>query len=187
MHWMASETENLLQRHPTSAPPSQNTESRNSPAPTSPSVPQVIVDFLVDKLAPPLTSAAARAWNVLHEYLTHDKPPSGDAVKASLDELEVGEEWHAMRIRIMQVEPGDDEAAQTLLADLEQMKPAEQVDAEQEVDTEVNASLEPLLTDDEYDPTSEELEEQDGLTALVAHAVMLEDCEVFYVRCQVQN
>jgi len=105
----------------------------------------------------------------------------------SLDELEVGEEWHAMRIRIMQVEPGDDEAAQTLLADLEQMKPAEQVDAEQEVDTEVNASLEPLLTDDEYDPTSEELEEQDGLTALVAHAAMLEDCEVFYVRCQVRN
>ncbi|KAE9395690.1 hypothetical protein BT96DRAFT_942214 [Gymnopus androsaceus JB14] len=184
MHWMASETENLLQRHPTSAPPSQNTESRNSPAPTSPSVPQVIVDFLVDKLVPPVTSAAARAWNVLHEYLTHNKPPSRDAVKMSLDELEVGEEWHAMRIRIMQVKPGDDEAAQTLLADLEQMKPAEQVVAEQEVDMEVNASLEPLLTDNEYDPTSEELEEQDGLTALVAHAAMLEDCEVFYVRCQ---
>ncbi|KAE9388202.1 hypothetical protein BT96DRAFT_1004414 [Gymnopus androsaceus JB14] len=191
--WLTFETEKSLQQPPTPAPPSQSTDSRNSPAPISasnvppPSVPQVVVDFLLDKITsnlPPSTSPAARAWNLLHSFMTDEKPPSGDEVKTSLDELQVGEEWHAMRIRIMQVEPDDAEAARMLLAQLEKMKPAEQVVAEQEVDPKVNTSLEPLLLDDEDDPTSEEHDELEGLAALVAHAAMLEDCEVFYVRCQ---
>ena len=196
--WLAFETEKSLQQYPTPALPSTSTDSHDSPAPIStsdvppPSVPQVVVDFMVDKIAsdlPPSTSPAARAWNLLHKYMTDKKPPSGDEVKTSLDELQVGEEWHAMRIRIMQVEPDDAEAARTLLADLEKMKPAVQVDAEQEqeVDTEVNSSLKPFLIDDDYDPSCEEQEEQDELTALVAYAAMLEECEVFYVCCQVRN
>ncbi|KAE9405469.1 hypothetical protein BT96DRAFT_972589 [Gymnopus androsaceus JB14] len=195
-HWLAFETKKLLQQHPTPALPSTSTNSHDSPAPIStsnvppPSVPQVVIDFMVDKIAsdlPPLTSPAACAWNLLHKYMTDEKPPSGNEVKMSLDELQVGEEWHTIRIRIMQVELDDDaEAAQMLLADLEKMKPAVQVDAEQEqeVDTEVNSSLKPFLIDNEYNPSSEEQEEQDGLTALVAHTAMLEECKVFYVRCQ---
>ncbi|KAE9402365.1 hypothetical protein BT96DRAFT_937179 [Gymnopus androsaceus JB14] len=147
--WLTFETEKLLQQPPTPAPPSQSTDSRNSPAPIAasdvppPSVPQVVVDFLLDKITsdlPPSTSPAARAWNLLHSYMTDEKPPSGDEVKTSLDELQV-----------------------------EKMKPAEQVVAEQEVNPKVNTSLEPLLLDDEDDPTSEERDELEGLATLVAH------------------
>ncbi|KAE9390342.1 hypothetical protein BT96DRAFT_1002358 [Gymnopus androsaceus JB14] len=161
-HWLTFETEKLLQQPPTPAPPSQSTDSRDSPAPISasnvppPSVPQVVVDFLLNKITsdlPPSTSPAARAWNLLHNYMTNKKLPSGDEVKTSLDELQVGEEWHAMRIRIMQVEPDNAEAVWMFLAQLEKMKPAEQVVAEQLI--KVNTSLEPLLLDDEDDPTSQ--------------------------------
>ncbi|KAE9387000.1 hypothetical protein BT96DRAFT_948707 [Gymnopus androsaceus JB14] len=194
--WLAFETEKLLQQYPTPALPSTSTDSRDSPAPIStsnvppPSIPQVVVNFMVDKIAsdlPPSTSPAAHAWNLLHKYMTNKKPPSSDEVKMSLDKLQVGEEWHAMRIRIMQVKPDNTEAAWTLLADLEKMKPVVQVDAEQEqeVDAEVNSSLKPFLIDNEYNLSSKEQEEHDGLTALVAHAAMLEECEVFYVRCQI--
>lgn len=101
----------------------------------------------------------------------------------------------------MQVEPDDDEASGMLLAELEAMKPAEQesetggngavevnVPLDAEVATDRNGAVEPdLYTDEEYDPSFEERTEREGLTTLLAEAAMMEECEVFHVRCQVRH
>lgn len=99
--WMVSETEKCLQGDGTITPAQRNESELASPCGAPTPIPQVVVNFLVDKLAPPQASPASCAWQLLHDYLTHKNPPAGEAVKTLLDELEVGDEWHNMRIRII--------------------------------------------------------------------------------------
>lgn len=57
-------------------------------------------------------------------YLTHENPPTTNVVKTLLDEHEVSVEWHDLRIRIMQVEPDDNEASGILSTELAKFEPA---------------------------------------------------------------
>lgn len=123
---------------PTPAPPSADLSAAHPVPPpadlatssASPSVPQVVVDFLVNSLTqgtpptiPDSSTREAQAWNILNDYLNGTL--EGDGVKTSLDELQLGDEWDKMRIRIMQMEPGKEDEAAELQHLLNEMKPAQ--------------------------------------------------------------
>lgn len=182
--------------------PSAASAPVSSPIPV---VPQVVVDFLHKDPLNTVDSSGSnsedKAWLVLNEYM--NGAVTGDHVKSVLDELNVGDEWHSLRVRIMQVEPGDDAAEAELRNQLEDMKPIRQSDTVQDTiayhsdveedleSTSVSHPLSPVDDSDIIDESESEVldEEQLDLRQFLRDVLgginELEDCAVFYVRCRV--
>lgn len=90
-------------------------------------VPQAVVDFLDNVSSNAVGSCdnkEDKAWLILSDYLRGTL--TGDHVKLALDELCVDEKWHSLRVRVMQVEPGDDAAEAELQSQLDALKPIRQ-------------------------------------------------------------
>ena len=196
-----------------STPPSASTDLPPLPPATPLPISQAAVDFLVDTvmseaLPPPSTPSSpsneAQAWQLLCNYRTGSI--EGEKVKTLLDELRLSDEWNAMRIRIMQVEPGDDkeEEEEEIGKVLEAMKPVPKSDVSKTVTQEPMANpmvsgpgspiSEPeedvsqfedeLGAEDEPEREAlqgEQLELAKYVQAVLAQTSELEDYEVFYV------
>lgn len=172
-----------------------------------PVVPQVVVDFLhkdsFNTVDSTVSSSDDKAWMVLNEYLIGSV--TGDHVKSVLDELNVDDKWHSLRILIMQVEPGDDAAEAELRNKLEGMKPIRQSQMVEDLishhsdaveslkSTSVSHPLPPIDDLDIIDDSEPEVLEQEQLNLrqflrdVLGGINELEDCAVFYVRCRVST
>lgn len=169
----------------------------SAPLPSSSVVPRAVFDFLDSTDAGHSDSPTVQAWKLLNEYMTG--LILGEHVKVTLEKLHVGEEWDAMRVRIMQVEPGDDTAEEELRALLDAMRPAQEPvkqlirmdldfggpgDSVPDLDA-------PILDSDleeDSDPdvlNGEQLELCQFIRAVLGQTNELEDVEVFHVRCHV--
>lgn len=138
---------------------------------------------------------------VLNEYLVG--AVTGNHVKSVLDELNVDDEWHSLRIRIMQVEPGDEAVEAELRHKLEDMKPIRQSEVVQDTisyqsdadknleSTSASHPLSPIDDSDIIDDFEAEVLDQEQLDLrqflrdVLGGINELEDCAVFYVRCRV--
>lgn len=185
-----------------SSPDRPNSAPVPSPIPV---VPQVVVDFLHKDSFNTVDSAGSssddKAWMVLNDYLIG--AVTGDHVKSVLDELNVDDEWHSLRISIMQVEPGDDAAEAELRNKLEGMKPIRQsqmvedaISYHSDADESLNSAsvslplspIDDLDIIDDSDPEvldQEQLDLRQFLRDVLGGINELENCAVFYVRCRV--
>lgn len=115
-----------------------------------------------------------------------------------LDDLGVGNEWDSLRIRIMQVEPGDNAAEAELRSQLDAMKKAEVFvdnagdcsDIDEEIESVSDAPIYDSDTFDDLEPDvlgSEQLELRQFLRDVLGGINELEDWLIFYVRCRVSS
>lgn len=169
-----------------------------------PAVPQAVVDFLEKASLNAIGSRdnkEMRAWQILNDYLLGSL--TGDHVKVELDDLGVGNEWESLRVRIMQVEPGDDAAEAELRSELDAMKPirlSEELlenaghhsDIDEDIESVSVSNTSSLVHDsdttDDPEPDvlgSEQLELRQFLRDVLGGINELEDWPVFYVRCRV--
>lgn len=184
---------------PPPVPPVSPADLPASPPVPASSIPQAVITFLVDTVTqdapstmPDSSDREARAWNLLNDYLNGSL--EGDVVKTGLDALHLNEEWDNMRIRIMQVEPGEDDAVVELQRLLDKMKPAQQFEVEDkptDVEADIGSVVSPESDDEDEDEiaperlTKEQQELANFVHTYLGRATTLEDFEIFYVRCRV--
>lgn len=174
--------ENVLPNHPDAT--SSQHPSKSTAVPSK-DIPQPVVDFLLAAAitGPPSSpELEAQAWKLLDEYL--DDSLDGDIVKTTLDSLHVGQHYHDIRIRIMELEPDDEQAARRVRDDLNAMRLDQQPDP---------VVVPPLNYDSERE---QDVDVEEGLSKEHQHlAELLHDTlgsqydskgyGVYFVKCQV--
>lgn len=183
----------------TTDPVGQTSQPIRSESLSIPAVPHAVSDFLEKVSSNDVGSRNIKedkAWQILNDYLLGSL--TGDHVKSMLDDLGVGNEWDSLRIRIMQVEPGDNAAEAELRSQLDAMKKAEVFvdnagdcsDIDEEIESVSDAPIYDSDTFDDLEPDvlgSEQLELRQFLRDVLGGINELEDWLIFYVRCRVSS